>query len=377
MPARATAYISLSALRHNLETLSRAAGGAKILLPVKANAYGHGAVLVARALENHPLLWGYGVASADEAWELLEANVQKPILLLTPPEPLEGVRLAARGVHLSVGSSAELRELPAGSKVQLKINTGMNRLGVRPEGVEALIGEILARGLALEGVYSHFASADSLDLTDATRQLERFEKIRELLLETLHPRPLFHLSNSAGVLAFGSRAAFDLVRPGIASYGYAPDSSMAGRLELKPALTLKARIGAFQLVKAGESVSYGGLWTAERDTLAANVQLGYGDGYPRGATGKAVVRVGRELRPVLGRICMDQFMVDVSGLELNVGDEVEIFGPGTLSATEVAGWVDTIDYEILTRLERGRIARVLLEDDGVKVGSEGRVEERV
>jgi len=365
MPARATAYISCSALHHNLETLSRAAGGAKILLPVKANAYGHGAVLVARSLERHPLLWGYGVASTDEAWELLEAGIQKPILLLTPPEPLEGVKLATRGVHLSVGSSEELRELKAGSKVHLKINTGMNRLGVRPEGVDALLGEILARGLALEGVYSHFASADSPDLQSATLQLERFEKIRDSLLKTGDSKLLFHLSNSAGTLAFGSRAAFDLIRPGIASYGYAPDPSMTGRLELRPALTLKARIGAFQRVYSGESVSYGALWTAQRDTLAANVQLGYGDGYPRGATGKAVVKVGRELRHVLGRICMDQFMVDVSGLELSVGDEVEVFGPGELSATEVAGWVDTIDYEILTRLERGRIARVLLEDDGV------------
>ncbi len=362
MPARATAYISLQALHHNLETLSKAAGGAKILLPVKANAYGHGSVLVAGALETHPLLWGFGVASADEAWELLEAGIDKPILLLTPPEPLEGTKLSARGVRISVGSSFELLELKAGARVHLKINTGMNRLGVRPEGVSDLLDEIRAGGLRLEGAYSHFASADSPNLESATLQLERFEEIRNSLLKTQNPKSLFHLSNSAGVMAFGRRAAFDLIRPGIASYGYAPDSSMTGRLELKPALTLKARVGAFQTVKAGESVSYGGLWTAERDTLAANIQLGYGDGYPRGATGKAFIKVASELRPVLGRICMDQFMVDATGLELRVGDEVEVFGPGDLSATEVAAWVDTIDYEILTRLERGRIKRILLED---------------
>ncbi|MBC7647484.1 MAG: alanine racemase [Pseudopedobacter sp.] len=361
MSARATAHISLQALHHNLETLSQAAGGAKILLPVKANAYGHGLKLVAKVLENHPLLWGFGVASADEAWELLEERIQKPILLLTPTDPLEASRLSARGVHLSVGSSEDLGELQRGAKVQLKINTGMNRLGVRPEGVPELLNEILTRGLALEGIYSHFASADSPDLQDAALQLERFEKIHTALCSRLEPKPLFHLSNSAGVLAFGKRAAFDLIRPGIASYGYAPDPGMTGRLELKPALTLKARIGAFQTVRAGESVSYGGLWTAQRDTLAANVQIGYGDGYPRGATGKAFMRVNGELRPVLGRICMDQCMVDVSGLELKVGDEVEVFGPGDLSASRVASWVDTIDYEILTRLERGRIGRVLLE----------------
>lgn len=351
MLPRAQAFISQRALRANLEVLSRHAG-APVLLPVKADAYGHGAVLVARAVEELPTLWGFGVASGGEALELLGAGVRKPILLLTPA-PIEDLReLAALGVRVTVGSLGEARELPPSARVHLKVNTGMNRLGVRPEEAVGLAWALHERGL-LEGVFTHFASSEGPDLTSARAQLELFRAVVDGA-----PPVLAHASNSGGVFSFGREAAFDLIRPGIAAYGYAPDVSLAGRLPLTPALRLSARVGHVHTVRAGEAVSYGALWRAQRDTEVAVVGAGYADGYPRTATGKAHVLVRGEARPVLGRICMDQCMVDVTGLNVTVGEWVELLGPGPISADEVGAWAGTISYEILTGLGR-RVARVL------------------
>ena len=351
MLPRARADVSAAALAANLRLLS-AHAGAPVLLPVKANAYGHGLTLVARATEHLPSVWGYGVATPQEAAELRAAGVTKPVLLLTPAAPEELAELVALGVQLTISNGEEAARLPSGARAHLKVNTGMNRLGARPDQAVELARQLQARG-QLVAVFTHFASSEGPDLTSADRQLAAFEAVLSAL-----PGVTAHASNSGAVFNYGPRAAFDLVRPGIASYGYAPEPHLRGRLPLTPALTLLARVNLLQTVPAGESVSYGALWTAQRETRVAVLGLGYADGYPRPATGRARVCLGGEWRPVLGRICMDQCLVDVTGLDVAVGDWAEVLGPGEVNADTVAGWAGTISYEVLTGLG-GRVERSL------------------
>ncbi len=346
MQSRARAHVSADALAHNLTLLGDRAG-VPLILPVKANAYGHGVREVLEASRERPEVWGYAVAMPLEAAELVALNPGRPVLLLTPAAPDEVQELSDLGVHLNVSSAAELKPLPPHARVHLKVDTGMNRLGARPEEAADLARTLLERG-QLAGIYTHLASADDPDLSSARRQLDLFAAV---VAEV--PGVAAHAANGAGVLAFGRLPGLTLARPGLASYGYAPAHLDPG---LRPVMTLWARVGAVHTVRAGESVSYGGLWTAPRDTSAATVQLGYADGYPRNATGRAQVWVQGERRDVLGRICMDQFMLDVSGLDVKPGDWVEVWGEGRVHPGEVAQWGGVAEYELLTgvgtRVER-------------------------
>ncbi len=355
---RVVAHISQSALIHNLKTLAQHSN-AQILFPIKANAYGHGAVLVAQALEDQDLLWGFAVATPQEALELRDAGIQKPILLLTPAAPTDVPLMLQHNIRLTISRGAELEPLPVGTPIHLKINTGMNRLGVRPEDALDLMGQIWAQGLKLEGLSSHFACADQDDLEMGHAQLVAFHEIAQLTDE----KTLKHIANSGGIFSFGKdvgqKAGFDLIRPGIAMYGYAPNAAWNGRIPLERVLTLNSWVSHIQAVKAGETVSYGALWTAPRDSQIAVVSCGYADGFPRGAR-QAVAFLGGELRPVVGRICMDQMMVDATDLELQIGDQVELIGPNSSDATQIAHMVNTIDYEVLTGLDSRRVERRLV-----------------
>ncbi|MDV6374640.1 alanine racemase [Deinococcus arenicola] len=340
--ARAHARTSAAALEGNLRALSRRAG-VPLLLPVKANAYGHGMDIVTRIAARHPDVWGLAVATPQEAGQLAALNPGKPIVLLTPPRPAEIPVLADLGVRLPVASLAEAEALPPHARAHLKVDTGMNRLGARPEDAVAIGQRLHERGL-LEGIYTHFATSDELDLSFAHEQFERFQGVLAQL-----PPVLAHASNGGGILSLGALPGMRLARPGLASYGFAPPH-LGGVLPLVPVMTLEAEITHLHTARAGESVSYGGLWHAPRDTLLATVGFGYADGYPRNATGQAQVMVGGERRPVVGRICMDQCLVDVTGLDVKVDDVVRFWGPDDLTVSEVAAWSDTIEYEVLTGL---------------------------
>jgi alanine racemase len=261
--------------------------------------------------------------------------------------------LADLEVRLPVASLAEADALPAHARAHLKVDTGMNRLGARPEEAVAIGQRLAERGL-LEGAYTHFASADEPDLSFAHTQLERF---RGVLAEL--PPLLAHASNGGGILSLGHLPGMGLARPGLASYGFAPPH-LRRVVPLTPVMTLRARITHLHTAYPGESVSYGGLWYAQQETRVATVGMGYADGYPRNATLKASVVVAGQRRPTLGRICMDQMMVDVTGLEVKVGDWVQLWGPDDLTVTDVAGWGDTIEYEVLTGLG-ARVERVWAE----------------
>ncbi|EYB67917.1 alanine racemase [Deinococcus phoenicis] len=349
MLARAQALISESALRGNLTALARRAQ-TRLLLPVKANAYGHDLETVARLAAQHPDVWGFGVAVPREAAALAALKLGKPVLLLTPPTPEEVGPLADLGVRLPVASLAEADALPAYARAHLKVDTGMNRLGARPEEAVQVGLRLAERGL-LEGAYTHFATADEPDLSFSREQFARFQGVLAAL-----PPVLAHAANGGGILSFGPLPGLSLARPGLAAYGFAP-AHLRQVAPLTPVMTLRARVTHVHPVHPGESVSYGGLWRAAHETTVATVGIGYADGYPRGATGQAQVLVRGERRPVLGRICMDQCMVDVTGLDVQVGDWVEVWGRDELTVTEVAQWGGTVEYEVLTGLGT-RVERV-------------------
>ncbi|PYE55213.1 alanine racemase [Deinococcus yavapaiensis] len=344
MLPRAVAELLPHHLRANILALSRFAH-APVLLPVKANGYGHGLRLAVEATRDLACVWGFAVATPTEAVDAVEASGGKPVVLLTPFAAEEGAELAALGVRLTVSSLQDAASLPEGARVHLKVNTGMNRLGVWWEDAADVVAALAESG-RLEGVMTHFSRADEPDLSHAREQLRRFQAV----VADVPTGVLRHASNSGALLSFGPSAAFDLVRPGIASYGFPAETHLSNVVPLRPALRVRARVTHVQTVRAGEEVSYGGLWRAPRETRVATVGMGYADGLPRRASLKARVIVRGEPRTVLGRICMDQCMVDVDGLDVRPGEWVEVFGSDLLTAEAWAEAAGTNVYEVLTRL---------------------------
>ena len=326
-----------------------------MLAAVKANAYGHGAPQVARHLERVGVGW-FGVATPGEALELRAAGTEGRILIFSPV--YEGLEtLLAEDIALTVVDEGSLEAARRAAravktaKVHLKVDTGMGRLGLPwREAVEVAKKIDRASEVRLEGVWTHFACADGMDRSFTEGQIANFHCFLTALERDGLEVPLTHAANSPALLAYKS-AHFDMVRPGIALYGYhSSDVTIALEPDLKPVMTLTAPVTFVKRVRAGETVSYGAQWTAPKDTTVATVRIGYADGYPRGLSGKAEVLVGGVKRPVVGRICMDQMMVDVGEEEVGPGERVTLFGPGVLSAEEVARRVGSISYELLTGL---------------------------
>ncbi|ADY25893.1 Alanine racemase [Deinococcus proteolyticus MRP] len=352
---RARALISARALRGNLKFLSGKAG-VPLLWPMKANAYGHGVEAVAPVAAESEAVWGMAVATPAEALELSSVlhglNCPKPVVLFGASFPDEWPALVAAGVQLTVSTYAEAAALPSGARAHLKVNTGMNRLGASPAEAVAVGRRLQERG-QLAGVFSHFSEAEEADQTLSRQQFRTFQEVARHFPEALH-----HMGNSSAVLNLGPLPGMDLARPGLSSYGVMPSP---GTPELTPAMTLQARITYLHTAAAGERVSYNGLTTLQRDTLIATLPIGYADGYPRRATGQAEVLLAGERRPVLGRVCMDQLMVDATGLDVSTGDWVTLWGQDAggreLHVSEVAQWSEMAEYEILTRLSV-RVERV-------------------
>ena len=359
-----TATVDLSTISHNLSRLkSYLKPETRMLAAVKANAYGHGAVPVAKHLEMSGVTW-LGVATREEALELRNAGINIHILIFIPV--YEGLnKLIEADVALTIVDERSLhavkkaaQEVGETARVHLKVDTGMGRLGPPPQGVLALAKEAdSTKEVHLEAVWTHFACADEAEREYTDQQLNQFHEVLARLERETIPVPLRHAANSAGLIAY-PESHFDLVRPGIAVYGY-HSSQVIEKIEphLTPAMTLTAPITFVKEVKAGSSVSYGATWSAPHDTKVATVRLGYGDGLFRTLSAQLCVSVQGERRPLAGRICMDQIMVDVGNLDVQTGERVTIFGPDTQSAEDLAGMSGTISYELLTRLG-ARIERV-------------------
>jgi alanine racemase len=351
--------IDLGAVRDNVAALAQLAQPSRVLAVVKADAYGHGAVPIARAALEAGAAW-LGVALVEEGVELREAGIEAPILVLSEPAPeaaaavvahrLTPVVYTAEGIDALAKAVADLgtgEPLP----VHLKVDTGMHRVGVAPEEAVALAARVDQRTeLTLDGVCTHLAVADEPDDPYTAEQLERFEVVlSDLERAGLRP-PLVHAANSAGLLAFPD-ARFDLVRVGIALYGIAPAPGLDGRVELRPALALKARVSHVKSLEAGARLSYGLRYRMARTGTVATVPIGYADGVPRNlaAVGGHVV-VGGRRHPIAGTITMDQLMVDMGDAPVAVGDEVVLIGrqgEAEVTAQEWAERLGTIAYEIV------------------------------
>ncbi len=356
------ALVNLQAIRRNALALSDFAGK-PVLAPIKANAYGHGAPRVALALEQDDHIVGFAVATASELLELRSAGVSKDIMLLTPPALDDLEKLVSASASFVVSSTDEISSLQAEAnaqnariRVHLKVNTGLNRLGARSEDAARVMLEISrASNLELYGVMTHLMDSEQADPAHAAQQIERFTDF----LQTHQPDVKYrHAANTGGVLNRALNAYFDLVRPGIGLYGYAPGPEMAGIVALEPAMTLMSRVIFVKNVQAGEVIGYNATWTAAQDSTLATVRIGYADGYRRALSNRASMIVGGHIVPVVGRVSMDQTVLDVTklSLEVRVGDAVTVFGSGQITAETVAGWASTNSYEVLTsvapRVER-------------------------
>ncbi len=356
------ALVNLEAIRGNARRLA-AFADKPILAPIKADAYGHGAVRVAGALE--PLVWGFAVATASEALELRASGIVKDVLLLTPPRGSSLAALVHNDVSFVVSSLEELallaREAAAQGetvRVHLKVNTGLNRLGASPEDAAKLLLEIGRQSnLELIGVMTHLVDSEDAAPVWAHVQIERFNQFLETHRVAV---PYRHAANTCGVLNRALNAHFDLIRPGIGLYGYAPGADMVDIVHLEPAMTLRAPLIHVKDLAAGQPVSYNATWHAPTDTRVATVRIGYADGYPRSLSSRAQVLVNGSRVPQIGRVCMDQLLLEVGSLEVAVGDLVTLFGAGAITADHVASWAGTNSYEMLTGIA-ARVPRVYLE----------------
>ncbi|KAA2264681.1 alanine racemase [Solihabitans fulvus] len=367
-PARAEVLVDLDALRHNVALLAdlAAGSGAATMAVVKADGYGHGAVEVARAALAAGATW-LGSCSLAEALALRAAGITAPTLswLDVPGEDLSaGV---AEDIDLSASSPDGLRAVVAAARaagrrarVHLKIDTGLSRNGCPPADWPALVAEAKQAqddgDVDVVAVWSHLACADELDNPVTDDQARCFaEAYRVAVAAGL--RPMRHLANSAATLTRPD-LHFDLVRPGIAIYGLNPVPTAT---PLRPVMSFRSSVALTKRVPAGQSVSYGHTWTAERATTLALVPVGYADGVPRMLSGRMQAWLAGRRRQVVGRICMDQLLVDCGDDHVETGAEVLLFGPGDRGEPTAREWADTlgtIDYEIVTGMYRPRVRRV-------------------
>jgi alanine racemase len=351
------AEINLRSLRANARAIATAAAPARLLAMVKADAYGHGLLDAARAFLDGGATW-LGVALPGEALALRRAGVTAPLLVVGWAHPDAHQALVEAGVDLTIPDPATVAAVRAAAeragrpaRVHLKVDTGMNRQGVRPEEVAAVLASITQASppsLQLTGIFTHFADADGDDPQRTEQQHERFLPAVAAARD-VHPGVVVHCSNSAAALRF-PHMRHDVVRPGIALYGYLPPHC-EGTVHLEPAMTVRAVVSHLKTVRAGERVGYGGTWTAPRDTRVATVAAGYADGVHRAQSNRGCLLVEGVRCPIVGAVSMDQVTVDVSGVDgVAVGDAVIILGgdgTGRLGADEVAAAEGTISYEVL------------------------------
>ena len=366
VPSRAEIVVDVAAIRHNvrlLKDLVSADRPVALMSVVKADGYGHGIVESARAAREGGADW-LGVATIEEALALRAAGDTGPVLcwLSAPGDDFAGA--VAAGVDVTAYSEAELDEIAAvgGARVQLKVDTGLSRGGAPRRAWQALFDAAAAHELAgrlrVTGVWSHLAAADEPGHPANEAQEAAFGEALALAAAAGLRPEVRHLANSAGALLLPS-ARFDLVRCGIASYGLDPAPGSTPALGLRPAMTVRARLLLSKPVSAGDGVSYGHTWHAERDTTVGVVPTGYADGVPRAAGNVVSVWIDGRLRPIRGRVCMDQLVVDLGGELPAPGTEVLLLGPGDRGEPTAQDWaeaLDTISYEVVTRVG-GRFRR--------------------
>ncbi len=335
---RVRAEIDLGAVLFNMESMHRHIDeGTKMIAVIKANGYGHGAARIASELDQLDYVWGYAAATFEEAREIRQAGSSKPVLILGHCFPYCYEELADLAIRPAVFRKDSLAQLSRAAQakgsripIHIAVDTGMTRIGIRPdEAGLAFVRDCLAvPGIEVEGIFTHFARADEWDREATKDQIRLFTDFTGRIREELgYEIPLKHCSNSAGIIAY-PEANMDLVRAGITLYGLWPSDEVdRDIIPLKPVMSLKSHIVYIKDVPAGCRVSYGGTYETKEETRIATVPVGYADGYPRSLSGKGYVLVRGKKAPILGRICMDQCMIDVSGIpEAREDDEVTLIG---------------------------------------------------
>jgi alanine racemase len=347
--------VNLTQLRRNLEAIRARVAPAKVMPILKANAYGHGLDGVASYIADYSDY--LGVAVVEEGIHLRKLGVDKPILVMggTLPEQMPwflqfDLTLTASSPDLLLAAEQFAESTGGRLKAHLKIDTGMERVGVRDYEAEAFLGQSLTcKHLEIEGLYSHYANADSADLSHARLQLERFNEVLHFYEKhSLPPPALRHISNSGGILQL-PESNFDMVRPGITFYGVYPALDIPQTMDVKPALTWRSRAAYTKITLPGRPVSYGSTWQAERPTRIVTVPCGYADGYFRRMSGMSRVLINGKSYPQVGIICMDQFMVDAGDDPIALGEDVILLGDD-ISAHDFAAWSGTNAYEVLTSI---------------------------
>lgn len=340
---RVYAEVRLDAVISNMDNMkANIAPKTKMIAVIKTDGYGHGAIPIARELEGLDYLFGFAVATAEEALILRHVGIKKPILILGYTFPYSYEKLIEEEVRMAVFREDTLKELSEAAarlsergirknaKVHIKVDTGMSRIGVRSDekGLEFVKRTFETEGIEVEGIFTHFARADESDKTAAKKQLTEFrEFIGRIEEKTGRKIPVKHCSNSAGIVEIPD-ANMDVVRAGITLYGLWPSNQVRKDIvKLSPALSLYSHIVYIKEIEAGTAVSYGGTYVADRVRRVATIPVGYGDGYPRGLSGKGHILIHGKKAPILGRVCMDQFMVDVTEIpEAAMGDRVTLIG---------------------------------------------------
>lgn len=369
---RVWAEVDLDAIRENMMHMKEnIAPETKILAVIKTDGYGHGGVPIAQMLEEMDFIFGYAAATYEEAHVLREAGMEKPILILGYTFPYCYEELIREEIRPAVYRRDTVEELAAAAakvgkkaKVHIKVDTGMGRIGITPddEGIEFVRFVMEHPELEVEGIFTHFAKSDEADKTSANHQLELFRNfIHRIQSELGLDIPVKHCSNSAAILEM-PQANMDMVRAGITTYGLYPSEEVRKDIvPLRAAMSLYSHIIYCKTIHAGQSVSYGGLFTAKKDTRVATIPVGYGDGYPRSLSGKGYVLIHGKKAPILGRVCMDQFMVDVSEIpEAMEGDRVTLLGADgqeRITAEELGELSGRFNYEFVCVLGK-RIPRV-------------------
>ena len=376
---RVYAKIDLDCILHNMECMkANCKEGTKLLAVIKTDGYGHGALPIAKTLEALPYLFGYATATVEEALTLRKNGIHKAILILGHTFPYsypDLVREQIRPALFRLDSAKELSDtalrLNKKCKVHIKVDTGMTRVGIQPndQGL-SFVKEVMAMpGIEIEGIFTHFATADEADKTAAKKQLERFVNFTERIKKELGLQiPICHASNSAGILDM-PEANLDMVRAGITTYGLWPSADVSQKMDLHPALELKSHIAYIKEVEAGVPISYGGTYVTEKKTMVATIPVGYGDGYPRSLSSKGYVLIHGKKAPILGRVCMDQFMVDVTDLpEAKMDDEVTLIGKdgdAKITLEELGDLSGRFNYEFACDLDK-RIPRIFFKNGEIE-----------
>lgn len=358
--------VDLNTLKNNFNLIKQLASPSKVNIVLKANAYGHGLVRIAKLLEEIGADY-LSVAVVEEGILLRKAGIKMPILVLGGVWGNQVPLFINYDLHITASSLEKVKQineistqLKKKAKVHIKIDTGMERIGVHYYNSDKFLESVYkCENVLVEGIYSHFANADSIDLTHTKLQLERFNESLHFFEKNSIETPIRHIANSGAMLQM-PETYFDMVRPGILFYGVYPSKDLPRILEVKPALAWKSLVVYFKVIKPDHPVGYGLTWQSEKNIRAVTVPVGYGDGYLRSMSHKAKVILNKKLYQVIGSISMDQIIVNIEDNSAYNGDEVLLLGSdgtNSITAEDLAEWAGTIPYEILTNINT-RVPRI-------------------